>query len=208
MTPVRPIPPQVALNSSGVDCLVQVIISPLASISDVHGKNHHVDGCFSECVQEFEIMLANGDIITCTKQSTPELFKATCGGMGLTGVILNAKIYLKKINSKYIDQTTIKTKNLKETFAAFEEYKSTPYSVAWIDCLAKGSQIGKCLLMIGDFRNDGKLDYKKKPQLSIPFNFPSFALNNYTVRAFNWLYYHLWIDIFFHYTLKQFCPIY
>ncbi len=160
-----------------------------AIASDVHGKNHHVDGCFSECVQEFEIMLANGDIITCTKQSTPELFKATCGGMGLTGVILNAKIYLKKINSKYIDQTTIKTKNLKETFAAFEEYKSTPYSVAWIDCLAKGSQIGKCLLMIGDFRNDGKLDYKKKPQLSIPFNFPSFALNNYTVRAFNWLYY-------------------
>ncbi len=160
-----------------------------AIASDIHGKNHHVEGCFSECVQEFEIMLSDGEVVTCTKEITPELFKATCGGMGLTGVIIDAKIYLKKINSQYIDQITIKTKNLKETFEAFEEYSDKPYSVAWIDCLAKGDAIGKCLLMVGDFRDDGNLDYKKKNQLSIPFNFPSFALNNWSVRAFNWLYY-------------------
>jgi len=160
-----------------------------AIASDVHGKNHHVEGCFSECVKEFQIMLADGEVVTCSKEATPELFKATCGGMGLTGVILDAKIYLKKINSQYIDQTTIKTKNLKETFEAFEEYSNKPYSVAWIDCLAKGKEIGKCLLMVGDFRDDGKLDYKLKKQKSIPFNFPSFALNNWSVRVFNWLYY-------------------
>jgi len=160
-----------------------------AIASDVHGKNHHVEGCFSECVKEFTIMLAGGEIVTCSKESTPELFRATCGGMGLTGVILDAKIYLKKINSKYIDQTTIKTKNLKETFEAFEDYKAIPYSVAWIDCLAKGDSIGKCLLMVGDFKDDGELDYKNNGKLSIPFNFPSFALNNLTVRAFNLLYY-------------------
>jgi FAD/FMN-containing dehydrogenase len=160
-----------------------------AIASDVHGKNHHVEGCFSKCVQEFNIMLADGEIVTCSKEATLELFKATCGGMGLTGVILDAKIYLKKINSQYIDQTTIKTKNLKETFEAFESYQDKPYSVAWIDCLAKGKNIGKCLLMVGDFRDDGKLDYKKKSQLSIPFNFPNFILNNWSVRAFNWLYY-------------------
>lgn len=160
-----------------------------AIASDVHGKNHHIEGCFSECVKEFNIMLADGEVVTCSKKTTPELFKSTCGGMGLTGVILDAKIYLKNINSKYIDQTTIKTKNLRETFDAFEEYGDKPYSVAWIDCLAKGNSIGKCLLMVGDFRNDGKLDYKLKPQKSIPFNFPSFALNNWSVRAFNWLYY-------------------
>jgi len=160
-----------------------------AIASDVHGKNHHVEGCFSECVKEFEIMLADGEVVTCSKETTPDLFKATCGGQGLTGVILEAKIYLKKINSQYIDQTTIKTKNLKETFEAFEEYQDKPYSVAWIDCLAKDKEIGKCLLMVGDFRDDGKLDYKLKPQKSIPFNFPSFALNNWSVRAFNWLYY-------------------
>ena len=160
-----------------------------AIASDIHGKNHHVEGCFSESVQEFEMMLADGKVVTCSKTITPELFKATCGGQGLTGVILNANIYLKKINSQYIDQTTIKTKNLKETFEAFEAYQGEPYTAAWIDCLAKGDKIGKGLLMIGEFRDDGDLDYKVRDQKSIPFNFPSFALNNWSVRVFNWLYY-------------------
>jgi FAD/FMN-containing dehydrogenase len=160
-----------------------------AIASDVHGKNHHVEGCFSECVESFKIMLADGVVVNCSREENPELFLATCGGMGLTGVIIEAQIYLKKINSKYIDQITIKTKNLRETFDAFEEYSGSPYSVAWIDCLAKGDEIGKCLLMVGDFKDDGDLSYTRKGGLSIPFNFPSFALNNYTVRAFNWLYY-------------------
>ncbi len=158
-----------------------------AIASDIHGKNHHVEGCFSECVQEFSLQLPSGEIKTCKKDD--ELFLATCGGMGLTGVILDAKISLKKVNSQFINQTTIKTKNLKETFEAFEAYKDLPYSVAWIDCLASGDNIGKCLLMVGDFCDDGKLKYKEKKRLNIPFNFPSFALNNLSVRAFNWLYY-------------------
>lgn len=160
-----------------------------AIASDVHGKNHHVEGCFSECVQEFTIMLADGTVTTCSKESNSDLFKATCGGMGLTGVILDAKIYLKKIHSKYIEQTTIKAKNLKETFEAFEQYRDKPYSVAWIDCLAKRENIGKCLLMLGDFSEEGGLDYQEKKKLNIPFIFPSFALNNLSVKVFNWLYY-------------------
>ena len=160
-----------------------------AIASDVHGKNHHLEGCFSQCVQEFNIMLADGEVVTCTREKTPELWKATCGGMGLTGFILDAKIFLKKINSQYIDQTTIKTRNLKETFEAFEEYSHMQYSVAWIDCLAQKDNIGKSLLMVGDFSDDGKLDYHAKKQKSIPFNFPSFTLNRWSVRAFNWLYY-------------------
>ena len=158
-----------------------------AIASDVHGKNHHIEGCFSSCVEEINLMLPNGQIKNIKKDN--ELFLATCGGMGLTGVILDAKISLKKINSKYINQTTIKTKNLKETFEAFEKYSHMPYSVAWIDCLAKGEDIGKCLLMVGDFADDGKLDFKEKKKKTIPFNFPSFALNNFSVKAFNWLYY-------------------
>lgn len=158
-----------------------------AIASDVHGKNHHVEGCFSECVEEFTIMLPGGETKVCKKGD--ELFYATCGGMGLTGVILNATITLKKINSKNIKQTTIKTKNLKETFEAFEKHQDMPYSVAWIDCLAKDDELGKCLLMVGDFADDGDLDYRSKKKLSIPFNFPSFALNNLSVKAFNWLYY-------------------
>jgi FAD/FMN-containing dehydrogenase len=160
-----------------------------AIASDIHGKNHHVEGCFSECVESFTLMLASGEVVTCSKTTSPELFNATCGGMGLTGIILSAKIYLKKINSQYIEQITIKTKNLKETFEAFEMYKDKPYSVAWIDCLAKGKNMGKCLLMVGDFASDGNLDYTCKNQMSIPFNFPSFTLNKWSVKAFNWLYY-------------------
>jgi FAD/FMN-containing dehydrogenase len=160
-----------------------------AIASDVHGKNHHLNGCFSECVKEFDIIQVDGSIISCTREKYPELFKATCGGMGLTGVIISAKIFLKKINSQFIDQTTIKTHNLEQTFEAFEQYQSSPYSVAWIDCLAKKGNIGRSLLMLGDFRNDGKLCYSPKDKLSIPFNFPSFALNNLSIRAFNWLYY-------------------
>lgn len=158
-----------------------------AIASDVHGKNHHAIGCFSECVEEINIMLSNGEIKTAMKND--ELFLATCGGMGLTGVILDAKIKLKKINSQYINQVTIKTRNLKETFDTFEKYANMPYSVAWIDCLAKEDEIGKCVLMVGDFADDGDLDYKPKRKLNIPFNFPSFVLNKFSVKAFNYLYY-------------------
>lgn len=160
-----------------------------AIASDVHGKNHHIEGCFSESVEEFNLMLPNGETKVCSKLKNKELFHATCGGMGLTGVILDAKIKLKKVNSKWINQTTIKTKNLKETFKAFEKYSHMPYSVAWIDCLAKEDNIGKCLLTVGDFADDGDLQFKEKRKLNIPFNFPSFALNTLSVKAFNWLYY-------------------
>src|SRR5690554_5540320 len=151
-----------------------------AIASDVHGKNHHIDGCFSECVQEFSLMLPDGEIVTCSKTENADVFKATCGGMGLTGVILDAKIILKKINSTYINQTTIKTRNLQETFVAFEKYKNIPYSVAWIDCFAKGSKLGKCILKIGEFADDGNLDYLENKKMDIPFDFPSFILNSRT----------------------------
>ncbi len=110
--------------------------------------------------------------------------------MGLTGVIISAKISLKRINSKNINQITIKTKNLKETFEAFEDYSSYPYSVAWIDCLAKGKEIGRCLLKVGDFSNDGNLNYQQKKRINIPFAFPSFLLNTLNIKIFNWVYYH------------------
>ena len=159
-----------------------------AIASDVHGKNHHKDGCFSECVDEIKIMKPDGEIVFARKGD--ELFKATCGGMGLTGIILEASIRLKKINSIYIDQIVVKTKNLDETFEAFEQYAHYPYSVAWIDCLARKSSIGRCVLMAGDFRNDGRLNYKEKRKLNVPFNFPSLTLNKFSVKAFNFMYYN------------------
>ena len=161
-----------------------------AIAADIHGKNHHKAGCFSQSVKMFRLQLPNGEVIRCSKTKNKELFLATCGGMGLTGIILDVKIFLKKISSQYIKQTTVKTKNLKETFEAFENYKEKPYSVAWIDCLAKDKKLGRCLLMIGDFCQDQNLNYKQKRKINISFYFPSFILNKNSVKIFNWFYYH------------------
>jgi len=160
--------------------------------SDVHGKNHHKAGCFSECVEEFNLLLPNGELKTCSKTQNVALFRATCGGMGLTGIITDAKIFLKPIQSKYIQQSIIKTKNLKDTLEVFEseELQNAPYSVAWIDCLSKGKKQGRSLINFGDFCEDQQLDYHAKTKLNIPFYFPSFALNKWSVKAFNFLYYN------------------
>lgn len=163
-----------------------------AIAADVHGKNHHVEGCFSECVTEMRVMLPDGSIHKCKKGD--ELFRATCGGMGLTGVILDAKIQLKKVNSAYINQITIKTKNLQETFDAFEKYAHFSYSVAWIDCLSRGRNLGRGILMLGEFADDGDLRLKDKRKLNIPFNLPSFILNPLTAKVFNWHYYRKFPD--------------
>ncbi|WP_069470097.1 FAD-binding oxidoreductase [Candidatus Marithrix sp. Canyon 246] len=160
-----------------------------AIASDVHGKNHHVKGSFSDSIVEFTMMLENGEIIICSHSINPDIFQATCGGMGLTGIIIDAKIKFLPINSSMIDQLTIKTKNLQDTFEAFEQYKDYTYSVAWIDCMAKGDSLGRCLLMVGEHADDGNLDYVNTNKISIPFQFPSFVLNNLTVKSFNSLYY-------------------
>lgn len=160
-----------------------------AIASDVHGKNHHQAGCFSQFLVDFRLMLPNGDIVTCSATEHSDLFHATCGGMGLTGIVLDARIRLKRIGAKTIGQTTIKTANLRETFEAFEQYADSPYSVAWIDCLAKGADIGRCLLRVGDFLPKGKLDYKSSSKPAVPFSLPGFALNTLSVKSFNWLYY-------------------
>lgn len=161
-----------------------------AIAADIHGKNHHIDGCFSNTLHSFRLMLPNGSIKECSQTENVELYRATCGGMGLTGFILDVKLYLKKIKSVYLNQTTFKASNLQDLYKAFDDYHEMPYSVAWIDCLAKKEKIGRGIFMGGSFCNDGLLEYKKGKKINIPFNFPSFSLNQTTVRAFNWFYYN------------------
>jgi len=163
-----------------------------AIASDVHGKNHHLDGCFSQHVQAITLMTAANEIKTCSKNKLKTLFQATCGGQGLTGILLDAKIKLKKIVSSTIRQTTIKTANLLDTFAAFKKLENHRYSVAWIDCLASGEKLGRGIVQAGDFEAQpayGKLRYAQKSKRNIAINWPRFVLNPWTVRAFNALYY-------------------
>lgn len=168
-----------------------------AIAADVHGKNHHKVGCFSKHVFSFDLLLENGTTYQCTPNQNVELFWQTCGGMGLTGIILSAKFHLKKIETAFIRQKTIKAANLSEVMQLFEANEQSTYSVAWIDCLAKGKNLGKSLLMLGEHANLSNLNNNKKPlrlhhkqQLSIPFYFPTFALNPLTINAFNFLYYN------------------
>lgn len=160
-----------------------------AIASDVHGKNHHNTGCFSACVESFQLLLADQSVLTCSRTDNRELFHATCGGMGLTGIVLTASFYLKRVASSHIHQTTIKTHHLADTLAAFERYAHETYSVAWIDCLAQCDQLGRSLLMVGDFAQDNDYAYESKTGPTVPFDFPSFALNSWSVKAFNALYY-------------------
>ena len=169
-----------------------------AIASDVHGKNHHAEGCFSEYVIEFKLMNENGQIITCSREENSDKFWATIGGMGLTGIILTAKFKLKNIETAYIRQESIKAENLDEIFRLFEESESWTYTVAWIDCLQKGKNIGRSILMRGEhaFQHElpqnlknNPLRLKKKFQPTVPFYFPNFVLNALTVKIFNLLYY-------------------
>ncbi len=161
-----------------------------AIASDVHGKNHHTAGCFSESVISFDLMLGNGEIVQCSRKDNSELFLATCGGMGLTGIILSAVIKLQSVSSSWIRETIIPCCNLEESFSYFEENCSVTYSVAWIDCLAKGKNTGRSILMLGEHAQiGGLLSPSVKPSFSIPTNLPGFCLNTYSISAFNWLYY-------------------
>lgn len=169
-----------------------------AVASDVHGKNHHIDGAFSQHVLEMDLVLGSGETITCSSIKNPDLFRATCGGMGLTGVITRVKFDLKKIETAYIKQKQIKAENLEEIIRLFDEYKDYTYSVAWIDCLKKGAHFGRSILILGEHAKLNELSEKqkkapltvsKKKQIPFPVNLPSWVLNSFTVKAFNFLYY-------------------
>ncbi|MDB9494022.1 FAD-binding oxidoreductase [Spirulina major CS-329] len=167
---------------------------------DVHGKNHHCAGSFARHVECFELLIASGEILTCSRTENADLFWATVGGMGLTGIILEAEFKLKKIASAYIKSFNIKAKNLDEAIALFAQYEPLyPYSVAWIDCLATGRSLGRSILMFGDTaslsdlspqQQVNPLPIHEQSKLSIPLDAPSVLLNRYTMGSFNQLYYH------------------
>jgi len=160
-----------------------------AIASDVHGKNHHIRGSFSQHVISFDLLLGCGEIITVTPSRTPDLFKATCGGMGLTGIILSATLQLIPIKSSFISQRTLRANSLEEVCELFEANALSTYSVAWIDCLAKVRQMGRSLLMIGEHCVHGGLELVTRPKKNLPMDMPSWVLNPYSIKVFNFIYF-------------------
>ncbi len=172
-----------------------------AVASDVHGKNHHVDGSFGHHVTELALLLADGSLRTVTPASDPELWAATVGGMGLTGVITSVTLRLLPIetNRCLVDTERVPDLDtlLERMTTGDDDYR---YSVAWIDLLATGRHLGRSVLTRGDHARRGELDergpagaddplaFDPRPPTTLPAGLPN-LINRVTVRAFNEAWY-------------------
>jgi decaprenylphospho-beta-D-ribofuranose 2-oxidase len=164
--------------------------------SNIHGKNHHIEGCFSNFVNSIKLIDEVGELHHLIPSD--ELFKKTAGGMGKTGIIVSIEFRLKKIETSYIKLRTILAKNYVEVIQLMQENKNVTYSVAWIDCLASKNKMGRSVLLLGEHATKNEISSKiknplevhKRSRISLFFYFPSFVINNLFVRLFNFLYYY------------------
>ena len=164
--------------------------------ADVHGKNHHQAGSFSAHVPAIQLVLASGEV----RELTPEddLFWATAGGMGLTGIIQEVELKLRRVETPFMAVRHVPAPNLKAMMDALEDpAHDEEYSVAWIDCLARGEAMGRGVLMLGRHAREGDLPIKGPSRASaerpkkgprVPFDLPAFAVSPTTVRLFNGFY--------------------
>lgn len=166
---------------------------------DVHGKNHHRDGSFSRFVESIELALPSGETMRCSPEENPEVFWATAGGAGLTGAISSLRCKLMRVPSAFVQVDYLRAENLDAALAAMahndDDYQ---YSVAWVDCLAKGANLGRSVLMRGNHAPPDALPPSRRADpfalprertRSIPINFPGQLLNSWSVGLFNRLYY-------------------
>lgn len=168
-----------------------------AIAADVHGKNHHVDGCFGKHVVFLDLMVEDGSILRCSQEEYPDRFYKAIGGMGLNGIIVKARFRLKRVSTAFIRQKVIKCRNLDEIMSAFESNQKSTYSVAWLDTSQTGKGIGKSVLLLGEHAVESDLPNRKKNPLELPtkkafglpFNFPAFTINPLTIKVFNILFY-------------------
>ncbi len=158
--------------------------------NDIHGKNHHKEGTFGSHVEWLELLRSDGVRYICSATENEELFRATIGGIGLTGMILRVALRLRRISSAFIDMESVKFSELDAFFEINAESEPQfDHTVAWIDCSAGGGALGRGHYMRGNFSQSGSLAVHGPPRLSVPVDFPSWALSTWSVRAFNEVYY-------------------
>ncbi|MDP9461679.1 MAG: FAD-binding oxidoreductase [Actinomycetota bacterium] len=170
-----------------------------AIAADIHGKNHHVAGSFCDHVESMDLLTADGTIRSVSRDSDPQLFWATAGGMGLTGVILRVVLRMSHVDSAYYVVDTERAADLEDLMARLEadDHRYT-HSVAWIDCLAGGNALGRSVITRGRSATldelpprlqRAPLTFRPGTGPAVPDVFPSGLLNGLTVRAFNELYF-------------------
>jgi len=163
--------------------------------ADVHGKNHHVDGCFGRHVHAVRLRVADGRVVTCSRTEYADLFFATIGGMGLTGHILEVSFRLVRVPSPWIYQEVQRVPDIDSFMDALKSSAASwPMTMGWIDCLSKGASMGRGVLFRGrwaDAHEAPRSFPTVRAPIPVPFMFPHGVLGEHTVRAFNVLYYRL-----------------
>ena len=165
-----------------------------AVANDVHGKNHHRAGTFGCHVRELELLRSDGSRLQCSPERNRELFAATIGGLGLTGLITWVEIELKPVVNPYLQEETLRFGSVNDFFSISDSSDQIyEYTVAWIDCLARGDALGRG----GFFRanHHGSVAPQQRPRgqgrtTGLPFTPPVSLINGLSLRAFNTLYYH------------------
>jgi FAD/FMN-containing dehydrogenase len=161
-----------------------------AIANDVHGKNHHCAGTFGAHVRQIGLHRSNDGLVVCNAEDNSNMLRATIGGLGLTGVIAWADIQLKRVAGPWIDAETIPFQLL-NTFLELSRESSErfEYTVGWLDCFAGKNLRG--IFFRGNHSADRGKDFRPKRGPKLPFALPAWALNRYSVRAFNSAYYKL-----------------
>ncbi|MCA1363980.1 FAD-binding oxidoreductase [Bradyrhizobium sp. IC3069] len=169
-----------------------------AIAADVHGKNHHCEGGFGRYVDSILLRTGEGELIEASREQNSDAFFATIGGMGLTGVILEATLRLRKVETGWIRERVISASDLDAAMRALDAGDAATYSVAWIDCAARGKDLGRSLIYLGEHAGKDELPAGaaafpagKHPGLGVPIDLPSMTLNRFSIRAFNELYYRM-----------------
>lgn len=164
-----------------------------AVANDVHGKNHVKDGTFGRFVRAFELLRSDGQRLLCTPTENEALFRATIGGLGLTGLITWVEVQLRPINNPLIRAETIRFGGLDEFYAINDESEGDYlYTVAWIDVLAKGSSLGRGLYIRGNHAPPipgGLPPLRPSRKLEVPVDAPALLVGPWSTRLFNFAYY-------------------
>jgi FAD/FMN-containing dehydrogenase len=160
-----------------------------AIANDIHGKNHHRAGTFGAHVTRLELLRSDGGRIVCTPED--ELFRATIGGLGLTGLVLWAEIQLKPVPGPGIAMERIRFPDLEAFFELAAEDQRFEYTAAWVDCLSRGRRMGRGIYLRGDHAPLGHQGPSplRPARLRVPADAPAGLLNRWTLGLFNEAYY-------------------
>lgn len=160
-----------------------------AVANDVHGKNHEAAGTLGCHVRALGLLRSTGEVMELGPDRDPGMFAATVGGLGLTGLLLWVEVQLTRIGSTWFDTETIKLRNIDDFFDHASRSQNWPYTVAWVDCLASGSSLGRGLFTRGRHAETGGLSLHREGSLArVPMDAPAALLSSPALRAFNLFY--------------------